>query len=89
MYATPTDNLIPAQPLLMRLLVRSWEYRNPRVWMGVRLAGGIWNLALGILLVALAYWRKVDYCYGLGALALAGAALHFWTRYRLQQCAQN
>ncbi len=72
----------------MRFLVRSWEYRNPRVWVGVRLACGIWNLLLGALLVALDR-PGADYCYWLGALALAGAALLFWTRYRLQQCVQK
>jgi hypothetical protein len=73
----------------MRLLVRSWEYRHPRVWVRVRFACGIFNLGLGILLISLGYWREASYCYWLGALALAGAALIFWTRYRLQQSSQS
>ena len=85
MYSPPTDNVTPSQPLLMRFLVRSWEFSNPHVWVGVRFALGIWNLVLGVLLVALAYWRGASFCYRLGALVLGGAALLFWTCYRLQQ----
>ena len=61
----------------MRLLVRSWEYRHPRVWAGFRLACGIWNLLLGVFLLSYGYW--------VGLVPLAGAALIFWTVYRLQQ----
>lgn len=28
MYAPPTDNITPSQPLLMRFLTRSWEFSN-------------------------------------------------------------
>ena len=88
MYA-PTDSVTPSRPALMRLLVRSWEYRHPRVWVRVRLACGIFNLGLGVLLLSLGYWRGVSYCYWLAALPLVGAALIFWTCYRLQQSAQS
>jgi hypothetical protein len=53
---TTTDNLTPPQPVLMRALIRSWEYRHPRVWVRVRIVLGIWNLVLGVLLVALGHW---------------------------------
>jgi len=47
MYA-PTDNRRSSQPFLMRFLVRSWEYRRPRLWVGVRFACGIFNVVLGV-----------------------------------------
>jgi len=67
----------------MRLLVRSWEYRRPRLAMGVRIASGIFNVVLGVVLLASAPWSGP--LAVLGLLPLAGAALIFWTVYRLQQ----
>jgi signal transduction histidine kinase len=67
----------------MRLLVRSWEYRRPRLAMGVRIASGIFNIVLGVVLFASAPWTGPLALLGL--LPLAGAALIFWTVYRLQQ----
>ena len=62
----PAHNVTSSQPVLMRLLVSScsWEYRHPRVWVCVRFACGIFNLALGVLLLS--------YGYGAGAVPLAG-----------------
>ena len=71
------SNVTPSRSVLMRLLVRSWEYRHPRVWASFRLACGIWNLLLGVFLLSYGYW--------VGLVPLAGAALIFWTVYRLQQ----
>jgi signal transduction histidine kinase len=82
MHAT-ADNFPPAPPVLMRLLVRSWEYRRPRLWVGVRVACGIFNVALGVLLLASVRW--LGPLTWLAALPLAGAALIFWTVYRLHQ----
>jgi signal transduction histidine kinase len=77
MYAAG-DNVPPSRSVLMRLLlVRSWEYRYPRAWAGFRLACGIFNVGLGVLLLSYGYW--------VGAVLLVGAALVFWTAYRLQQ----
>ncbi len=45
----PTDTVTPPQPVLMRFLVRSWEYRNPHVWVGVRFACGVFNLGLTLV----------------------------------------
>ena len=45
MYA-PNDNAASSRSVLMRFLVRSWEYRHPRLWVGVRVACGIFNVAL-------------------------------------------
>ena len=78
--------MAPPRSGLMRLLVRSWEYRHPRVWVRVRLACGIFNLGLGVLLVASGSW--LGPLAWLGALPLAGAALIFWTANRLQDTVQ-
>ena len=66
----------------MRFLVRSWEYRRPRLWVGVRLACGVFNVTLGVLLLALVH--RLGQLAWLAALPLGGAALIFWTVYRLQ-----
>jgi hypothetical protein len=86
MYA-PTGHVTPPPPLLMRLLVRSWDYRHPRAWVRIRVAAGIWNLFLGILLLAFVPYLGA-YSW-LAALPLAGAALIFWTAYRLQRSVQS
>ena len=82
----PTDSAPSSQPLVMRLLVRSWEYRHPHVWVNVRMACAFFNLGLGILLVA--YAGQLGSLAWLAALPLAGAVLIFWTAYRLQQTVQ-
>jgi signal transduction histidine kinase len=82
MYA-PADRVIPSRSVLMRFLVRSWEYRRPRLWVGVRVACGIFNVVLGVLLLASVRW--IGPLAWLAAIPLAGAALIFWTVYRLQQ----
>lgn len=78
----PAEN-VSSQPVLMRFLVRSWEYRRPRLWVGVRVACGIFNVVLGVLLLASVHW--LGSLTWLAAAPLAGAALIFWTVYRLQQ----
>ena len=86
MYA-PTGNVSPPPSTLMRLLVRSWEYRRPRLWGNVRLACGIFNVVLGVVLLASVHW--LGPLALLGALPLAGAALIFWTAHRLQSSAHS
>jgi hypothetical protein len=54
---------------------------------GVRFAAGIWNLGLGVLLLASGHW--LGPLAWLGALPLAGAGLLFWTSSRLQHSVQN
>jgi hypothetical protein len=81
MYAV-NDQVPSSPPVLMRFLVRSWEYRRPRLWVGVRVACGVFNVALGVLLLASVRW--LGPLAGLAALPLAGAALIFWTAHRLQ-----
>ena len=73
----------PSSRVLMRFLVRSWEYRRPHLAMGIRIASGVFNVVLGILL--LAGVSRLGALSALAALPLAGAALIFWTVYRLQQ----
>jgi hypothetical protein len=81
MYAL-NDNAPSSRPVLMRFLVRSREYRRPRLWVGVRVACGIFNVALGVLLLAAV--SRLGPLTWLAALPLAGAALIFWTAHRLQ-----
>jgi hypothetical protein len=71
----------------MRLLVHSSEYRRPRTWVRIRLACGAFNLFLGALLLGAAPW--LGSLTWLAALPLAGAALIFWTAYRLQESVQS
>ncbi len=86
MYAS-NDNSRSSRSVLERLLVRSWEYRRPRLAVDVRLACGIFNVALGVLLLALVPW--LGPLALLGVLPLAGAALIFWTAHRLQTSVQS
>jgi hypothetical protein len=86
MYA-PNDSARSSRSILMRFLVRSWEYRRPRLWVGVRFACGIFNVVLGVLLLGSAYW--LGPLAWLAAVPLAGAGLIFWTAYRLQTSVQS
>jgi hypothetical protein len=83
----PAGSVPAPQPVLMRFLVRSWEYRRPRLWVRVRVACGIFNVALGVVLLAAA--GRLGALTWLAALPLAGAVLIFWTVYRLQTGAQR
>jgi hypothetical protein len=64
----------------MRLLVRSREYRHPRAWVGIRFACAVFNLGLGLVILATGYWPLAT----LAAIPLASSVLIFWTGYRLQ-----
>jgi signal transduction histidine kinase len=81
--SAPADGVPASRSVLMRLLVREFEYRRPRFYTGIRIASGIFNIVLGVALLASAYW--VGPLALLSVLPLAGAALIFWTVYRLQQ----
>ncbi|HEY0937960.1 MAG TPA: hypothetical protein VGD91_29980 [Trebonia sp.] len=69
----------------LRFLVRPREYRRPRLWVRVRVACGVFNVALGVLILASVRW--LGPLAWLAALPLAGAALIFWTAHRLQASA--
>jgi hypothetical protein len=86
MYAV-NDSTPSSQSVLMRFLVRSWEYRRPRLWVGVRVGCGIFNVVLGVLLLASVRW--LGPLAWLAVLPLAGAALIFWSAYRLQASARS
>jgi hypothetical protein len=69
----PTENAAPPRSVLDRLVLRSWDYRHPRVWTGVRFAVGIWLVFLGGLLLADGYlWAT---------LLLVAAAVLLWAGY--------
>jgi hypothetical protein len=83
----PNDSPAPSRSVLMRFLVRSLEYRHPHVWVRVRVACGVFNVGLGVLLLASGHW--LGPLAWLGVLPLAGAALIFWTACRLQTSVQS
>jgi hypothetical protein len=83
----PNGNTVPSRSVLMRFLVRSREYRHPHAWVSVRVACGVFNLVLGVVLLASGHW--LGSLAWLGVLPLAGAALIFWTANRLQASVQS
>jgi len=83
----PTDNIPIRRSVLMRFLVRSWEYRRPDVWVNVRVACGIFNVTLGVLLLASA--PHLGSLAWLAAFPLAGAALIFWSAHQLRASVQS
>jgi hypothetical protein len=69
----PTGNAAPQRSVLDRLVLRSWDYRHPRVWAGVRFAAAIWLVFAGGLLLAGGYlWAT---------LLLMVAAVLLWAGY--------
>ncbi len=86
MYTTATT-IPPPRSILERLLIREFEYHRPRLYTGVRTACGIFNVAVGVALLASVHWTGPLAL--LGALPLAGAALIFWTVRRLQASAHR
>jgi hypothetical protein len=80
MHAT-NENAPPPRSLLTKILVRSWEYRFPRLLWGLRFAGGLILLGLGFLLLSYGSWW--------GLLPLAGAAGAFFGGYRIYQITRS
>jgi hypothetical protein len=69
----PTGSAAPPRSVLNRLVLRSWDYRHPRVWVGVRFAVGICLVFVGGLLLADGYlWAT---------LLLVAAAVLLWAGY--------
>jgi hypothetical protein len=83
----PSDNTAPPRSALMSFLVRPREYRHPHRWVQVRVACGVFNVVLGVLLLASGHW--LGPLAWLGVLPLTGAALIFWTARRLQISVQS
>jgi len=83
----PTDNTAPSRSIVMRLLVRSWEYRHLRAWVTIRSGCAIFNLALGVVL--LASGEELGSFAWLGLIPLAGSALLFRTVYGLAHSTQS
>jgi signal transduction histidine kinase len=71
----PSDSVTPAEPLIMRILLRPAAYRHRKAWGGVCLAVSIWLFFLGFILCAYGFWW--------GASLIAVAALELWIAYRL------
>jgi hypothetical protein len=68
------DNVPSRRSVLERVLIRSWEYRHLRFWVGYRIAVGSILLFFGILTLA---YRS----YGWAAVFLVPAALNFAFAY--------
>lgn len=83
----PANNVTPPRSVLMRFMVRSREYAHPHVWVRVRVACAVFNLGLGVLLLASGQW--LGPLALLGVIPLAGAALISWTAYSLQSSVQS
>jgi hypothetical protein len=83
----PADRAPSSPPVLMRFLVRSGEYRRPRLWVRIRFACAIFNVVLGVAVLAFA--RELGPLTWLAVLPLGGAALIFWTAFRLQASVQS
>jgi hypothetical protein len=66
----PANNVPARRPVLERILIRSWEYRHLRFWVGFRIVASIVLVFCGVL--TLAYGS-----YGVAALFLVPAALNF------------
>jgi signal transduction histidine kinase len=77
MPSVPAGRGPAPRPVLERLLIRSWEYRHPHAWTAFRMICGIWNMILGILLVAYGF-------YWIGLVPLAASVLIFWTAWFIQ-----
>ena len=69
----PTGNAARPRSVLDRLVLRSWGYRHPRGWAGVRFAAAIWLVFAGGLLLSDGYlWAT---------LLLLAAAVLLWAGY--------
>ena len=69
----PIGGTAPPRSVLNRLLLRSWDYRHPGVWAGVRFAAGILLVFVAGLLLSDGYlWAT---------LLLMAAAVLFWAGY--------
>jgi hypothetical protein len=61
---------------VMNVLVRSWEYRRPRLFASLRVVAGSLTILVGAILCGTGFWWGA-LMMGLGALALVVAGLMF------------
>jgi hypothetical protein len=80
MQAT-NENAPPPRSLLEKVLLRSWEYRYPRLLWRLRFAGSLVLLAVCLLLFSYGSWW--------GLLPLAGAVAAFFGGRRIYQIARR
>jgi len=80
MHAT-NETVRPPRTLLMRVLVRSWEYPHRRL---------LWRLRCAVALVYIGF-SFVLFAYGSwwGLLSLAGAAAALFGGYFIYRCTQS
>jgi hypothetical protein len=69
-------NNAAARSLVMKVLVRSWEYRHPRVLASMRAVAGAVVILLGAILCGAGFWWGA-LLMALGALAIVLAGLMF------------
>ena len=76
------ENAPPPRTLFTRLLLRSSsEYRHRRLIWGVRFAGGLVLLGLGMFVLSYGSWWALPF--------FAGAAANFFLGYRIYQATQG
>jgi hypothetical protein len=68
------DNVPSQRSVPERVLIRSWEYRHLRFWVGLRIVGGITLFLCGVLTLSVR-------SYGWAAVFLVPAALNFAFAY--------
>ncbi len=73
---TSSANTDHSRSVIMKILVRSWEYRSPAATAGVRAAIGILVILIGITLCATGFWWGALLML-IGALTLIVAGLMF------------
>ena len=81
MYAPNGPHGSSPRSSLVGFLVKSREYRNPGVWLKVRLACAIFDICLGVVMFSFGLWE--------GVFPLAGSVLILWTRSVLQHRVQS
>jgi hypothetical protein len=73
---TPNANTAHSRSVIMKILVRSWEYAYPAVTAGVRATIGVLVILIGITLCATGFWWGALLMV-IGALTLMVAGLMF------------
>ena len=72
----PNGNVAHQRALIMKILLRSWDYRHPQASAGVRAAIGIVVIVIGAILCLTGFWWGALVML-VGALVIIVAALMF------------